>query len=138
MSADEQSWEASNGVEEILRLVAEGHMSPQEADAVLSELDAASRAGGSGAQREERSRRDDRVRETFRHARIEVTERGRSVVNMRVPILPIALSRHALSHVPGLSEDNVEHITDAIERGLTGRVLEVQDDDGDGVRIIVE
>jgi hypothetical protein len=140
MSADEQPWDAYNSVEEILRLVAEGHMSPQEADAVLAELDSASRAGTSrpGATRERRRGPEDRGRDAFRHARIEVTERGRSVVNMRVPILPISLGRHALSHVPGLSEDNVDHITEAIERGLTGRILEVQDDDGDGVRIIVE
>ena len=126
-------------VDEILRLVAEGHMSPEEADAVLSELDGSSRSRWSRRlEAGERTEVDDRRRDAFRHARIEVTERGRSVVNMRIPILPLALGRHALTHVPGLSEDNVDHITQAIERGLTGRILEVQDDDGDGVRITVE
>jgi len=125
-------------VQEILRLVAEGHLSPLEADAVLSELDSASQRSGSASRAPSDRARDDRGRESFRHARIEVTERGRSVVNMRVPIFPLALGRHALTHVPGLSEDNVDHITEAIERGLTGRILEVQDGDGDGVRITVE
>jgi hypothetical protein len=136
MNADERTEQHTDEVEEILRLVAEGHMSPQEADAVLSELESA-RSRGSASRAADRGR-DDRSRESFRHARIEVTERGRSVVNMRVPIFPLALGRHALTHVPGLSEDNVDHITEAIERGLTGRILEVQDGDGDGVRITVE
>jgi hypothetical protein len=140
MSADEHAARQPDEVEEILRLVAEGHMSPQEADAVLSELESASELRGSrGRGASDRDRVvDSRGRESFRHARIEVTERGRSVVNMRVPIFPLDLGRHALTHVPGLSEDNVDHITEAIERGLTGRILEVQDGDGDGVRITVE
>jgi hypothetical protein len=138
MNADERAARQPDEVEEILQLVAEGHMSPQEADAVLSELESASRTRGSARGGDAHRARDDRGRESFRHARIEVTERGRSIVNMRVPILPLALGRHALTHVPGLSEDNVDHITEAIERGLTGRILEVQDGDGDGVRITVE
>jgi hypothetical protein len=140
MSSDEHDARPGDEVEQILRLVAEGHMSPQEADAVLDELDSASHGRGSrGRGADDPGRRgDERGRESFRHARIEVTERGRSVVNMRVPIFPLSLGRHALTHVPGLSEDNVDHITEAIERGLTGRILEVQDGDGDGVRITVE
>jgi hypothetical protein len=138
MNADERAARQLEEVEEILRLVAEGHMSPQEADAVLSELESASGSRRAAGRVAADRARGDRGRESFRHARIEVTERGRSVVNMRVPILPLDLGRHALTHVPGLSEDNVDHITEAIERGLTGRILEVQDGDGDGVRITVE
>jgi homogentisate 1,2-dioxygenase len=138
MNADENAARQPDEVEEILRLVAEGHMSPQEADAVLSELDSGSGSRRSAGRAAAERARQVRGRESFRHARIEVTERGRSVVNMRVPILPLDLGRHALTHVPGLSEDNVDHITEAIERGLTGRILEVQDEDGDGVRITVE
>jgi hypothetical protein len=130
----------SNDVEEILRLVAEGHMTPEEADAVLSDLERERRdARPRDAEDEPRDRgRSDMWERPVRHARIEVTERGRSVVNLRVPIVPLSLGRYALAHMPGLSEANVDHITDAIERGLTGRILEVQDDDGDGVRIVVE
>jgi hypothetical protein len=130
-----ESTSRPDAVEEILRLVAEGHMSPREADAVLSSLDGDAQSHDWGRNLHDRRPGE---REPVRHARIEVTERGRSVVNMRVPIIPLSLGRYALSHVPGLSEANVDHITDAIERGLTGRILEVQDDDGDGVRITVE
>jgi hypothetical protein len=130
----------AESVDEILRLVAEGRLSPQEADRLLAELDRAPRSGEWASGFDRRGERSGRLwrDEPMRHARIEVTERGRSVVNMRVPIAPISLGRYALSHVPGLSENDVARITDSIERGLSGRILEVQDDDGDGVRIIVE
>ena len=120
-------------------MVAEGRLSAEEADAMLSALDAHRRGPREAPRDVEALRRLDREDgNRRRHARIEVTERGRSVVNMRIPIVPFSLGRYALSHVPGLSDLNAERITDAIERGLTGPILEVQDDDGDGVRIVVE
>ena len=119
-------------VEEILTLVADGRLGPQEADALLAALD-------TDAVQEQEFEWDRRDRDsTRRHARIEVTERGRSVVNVRVPMVPFSLGRYALAHVPGLSEVNADRIRDAIERGVTGPILEVQDEDGDGVRIVVE
>jgi hypothetical protein len=135
LGAGRDDWRTLDDVDEILRLVSEGHMSPQEADAFLGELEKP-RADSPSSRAAEASnrRRDDRLK----HARIEVTERGRSVVNMRVPIVPLAVGRYALSRVPGLSESSVEQITNAIERGLTGQILQIQDEDGDGVRIVVE
>jgi hypothetical protein len=129
-------------VDEVLRMVSEGRLTAEEADAMLGALDAHRRGprempvpGGPFPEKGP-MRRDEPNRR--RHARIEVMERGRSVVNLKIPIVPFSLGRYALSHVPGLSDVNAERITDAIERGLTGPILEVEDDDGDSVRIVVE
>jgi hypothetical protein len=68
--------------------------------------------------------------------RIEVSEGGRKVVNLRVPL---SLGRMALDHVPGLSTDNITRIREALEQGFTGSLLVVDEGDaGDGVRIILE
>ena len=72
-----------------------------------------------------------------RAIRVEITERGRKVVNLRVPL---ALGRAALQRVPGLSEATTDRIREAIEGGLTGPIIAVDDPDGDGdgVRVVIE
>jgi hypothetical protein len=126
-------------LDSVLRLVAEGRLTADEAGPILDALQPSieppneapetvrhvigdvvpppSRNGGSG-----------------RALRIEVAERGRKVVNLRVPL---ALGRSALTHIPGLSESTAERIREALDSGIGGNILEV-DDDGDGVRIYVE
>lgn len=120
-------------LEAVLRLVAEGRLTVEEATPVLDALDARARAdqpmagpstgsatspgGGHG-----------------RAIRLEVTDKGRTVVNLRVPL---SLGRAALDRVPGLSEATTQRIREAIEGGVTGPILQV-DDAGDGVRVVVE
>jgi hypothetical protein len=70
-----------------------------------------------------------------RWARIEVREHGRRVVDLRVPI---SLGRFALSRVPGLSSEQVSEVEQAVMSGAHGPILDVQDPDGDGVRIVLE
>ena len=70
-----------------------------------------------------------------RYARVEVRERGRRVVDLRVPI---SLGRFALSRVPGLSAQQVAEVEAAVTSGAHGPILDVQDADGDGVRIVLE
>jgi hypothetical protein len=70
-----------------------------------------------------------------RFARIEVRERGRRVVDLRIPI---SLGRFALSRVPGLSSQQVAEVEAAVTSGAHGPILDVQDPDGDGVRIVLE
>jgi hypothetical protein len=68
--------------------------------------------------------------------RIEVSEAGRRVVNLRIPL---NLGRMALDHIPGLSTDNISRIREALAQGMTGSLLVVDEGDaGDGVRIILE
>jgi hypothetical protein len=100
------------------------------------------------------ARAHERVEDAFRHAderldaigsdidtqrgrqlRIRVTERGRQVVNLRIPI---GFVDAALGFVPGLGGDQSERIRDAVRSGAVGPIIDVEDPDGDGVLISVE
>jgi hypothetical protein len=127
---------ADDALETVLRLVADGRLSADEAGPILDALEtravaddrhidpgpagesAAPPAGGPG-----------------RALRVEVTEGGRKVVNLRVPL---ALGRAALRRIPGLSEATNDRIREAIENGLTGPIVAVDEASGDGVRILIE
>lgn len=125
---------ADDPLESVLRLVAEGRLTAAEAAPILDALgvtgpsedarehapasgSAASPAGGPG-----------------KALRIEITERGRKVVNLRVPL---SLGRAALTRIPGLAEATTDRIREALDAGLSGPIVTV-DDDGDGVRIVIE
>jgi hypothetical protein len=148
-------------LETILRLVAEGALSPDEAAPIIEALTRAERDERRGRQHDDRlSRHADRV---ARHAdrvsrhvaraearldealgqvkggpqlRIRVTERGRQVVNLRIPI---GFVDAALRFVPGLGGDQAARIKDAVRSGAVGPILDVEDADGEGgVLISVE
>jgi hypothetical protein len=70
------------------------------------------------------------------HLRIRVTERGRQVVNLRIPI---GFVDSALRFVPGLGGDQADRIRTAVRAGAIGPILDVEDPDGEGgVLISVE
>ncbi len=132
---------ATDPLDQVLRLVAEGRLTAEEAAPILAALDAAGSpgsagrdgpAGAPGAPGSDEPRRSASGGATS--LRIEVRESGRQVVNVR---LPIAVGRFALDRVPGLSGDQVSRVRQALRSGLSGPVLEV-DDGGDGVRIVLE
>ncbi len=70
-----------------------------------------------------------------RNVRLQVTERGRSMVDLRIPI---GLAGLAGTVVPGLSGPQAERIREALRSGRVGPVLEVLDERGDGVIISTE
>lgn len=123
-----------DALESVLRLVAEGRLSADEAKPILDAIDArtpsaqpdpgpsaepaTSPGGGPG-----------------RAIRLEVTEGGRKVVNLRVPL---ALGRAALSRIPGLSEATADMIRDLVDSGVSGPIVAVDDGPGDGVRVVIE
>jgi hypothetical protein len=137
-----------DAIEMVLQLVAQGRITPEEASLLLSALDetvgghgpgastgrsdgwttSAGRATGAGAGAQDR---DD----SGRTVKVEVTEDGEVVVNLR---LPAALGDLAMRRVPGLSENEATRIREALRRGLVGDILRVIDDGGNGVRISVE
>lgn len=130
-----------DALDSVLRLVAEGHLTADEAAPILDALEESADRSGDA----------QRVTDTGpaarsaapsgggpgRAIRVEITERGRKVVNLRVPL---ALGRAALQRVPGLSEATTDRIREAIEGGLTGPIIAVDDPDGDGdgVRVVIE
>ena len=151
-------------IETILRLVAEGTLTPEDAEPIIAALsrredddawpgNRAAREAHRRLTREERraERINERVRRAFaraeervaeaalvargRQLRIRVTERGRQVVNLRIPV---AFADAALRFVPGLGGDQSERIRDAVRAGVSGPILDVEDPDGDGVLISIE
>ncbi|MEJ7754764.1 MAG: hypothetical protein WKF38_06235 [Candidatus Limnocylindrales bacterium] len=70
-----------------------------------------------------------------RNVRLQVTERGRAMVDLRIPV---GLAGLAGAVVPGLSGPQAERIRDALRTGRVGPVLEVLDEHGDGVVISTE
>lgn len=126
-------------LESVLRLVAEGRLTAEEARPILDAIEAtgpssAAPAGvfdGAGPTAEPATAPGGGP---GRAIRLEVTDKGRKVVNLRVPL---ALGRAAIDRIPGLTEGTAQRVREAISAGVTGPILQV-DDEGDGVRIVIE
>jgi hypothetical protein len=135
----------ADALDDVLRLVAEGRLTAEEAAPVIDALEAVAAARASGNRYDDGSADqatpDGGTPEpgsTGRPTalRLEVSEGGRRVVNLRVPL---SLGRAALDRIPGLSIGDVSSIRDALDAGITGPILAVdEDDDGNGVRIVLE
>ena len=124
-------------VDKILRLVEEGALSPDEADRILATLaeaddtrERASRLADSLAADE-----GDHIGDRARHLRVEITEGGRRVVNLRVPV---NVASFAAGFVPGLPAEAAERIRSSIRAGLRGPIVDIATEDGDRVLIVNE
>jgi len=124
-------------LERILELVASGRLTADEAAPILEALEAkgATRDAGFAAADAGDGATGTTGPGKARYARVEVRERGRRVVDLRVPI---SLGRLALSRVPGLSREQVSEVEEAVVSGARGPIFDVEDADGDGVRIVLE
>jgi hypothetical protein len=147
----------SEELETVLRLVADGTITPEQAAPIIEALTRAERtAGGDRVEdrigrhvarahrtvdraheriEEVRSRVEGRRTGGGRQLRIRVTEHGRQVVNLRIPI---GFIDAALSFVPGIGGDQSERIRQAVAAGTLGPIIDVEDPDGDSVVISVE
>jgi hypothetical protein len=129
--------------EDILKLVAEGRLTAEEAAPILDALSAASKATNQAAAAVKAIQQPAVVEAgpgspqagSPRFARIEVRDGGKRVVDLRIPI---SLGRFALGRVPGLSAQHIADVEQAVASGDRGPILDVQDEDGDGVRIVLE
>jgi hypothetical protein len=138
---------AADPLDEVLRLVAEGRLTADEAAPILAALDERGGTGprpdptaGSGgaagpATDPTAAPADDTVPGRATSLRLEIRDGGRQVVNLR---LPIAIGRMAVDKVPGLSGEQVDRVREALASGIRGPILTVDDGDGDTVRIVVE
>jgi hypothetical protein len=124
-------------LERVLQLVAEGRLTAEEAAPILDALNAADdaiRDGMAAAEMGAAASGDAAGRTGATAIRIEVSDKGRNVVNLRIPI---PLGRFALDRIPGLAGNHADLVRQALADGRTGTLL-VLDDDGDGVRIALE
>ena len=128
-------------LERVPELVATGRLTAEEAAPILDALEAkatrgAERDAAAGASdAEAQGQGGGQGTGNARYARVEVRDRGRRVVDLRVPI---SLGRFALRRVPGLSSQQIADVEEAVTSGAHGPILDVQDADGDGVRIVLE
>jgi hypothetical protein len=133
-----------DALDDVLRLVAEGRLTAAEAAPIIAALEAADQERDEAPGKAGRTFRWDRSSasadaarsdaQAGRSVRLEVTEGGRTVVNLR---LPAGLGEAAMLRVPGLSPSQVERIRGALADGLRGTLLEAGED-GDGVRISID
>jgi hypothetical protein len=117
-------------LDRVLHLVAEGRLTAEEAGPILDALDAARPPAVAGDVLEP----DIANGRPASALRIEVSELGRKVVNLRVPL---SLGGAAITRVPGISEAISDRIREAIAANIKGAIIDV-DDDGNGVRISIE
>ena len=123
----------------VLRLVAEGKLSAEEAAPIIEALG-----------RHTTPRPPEPPAEGFpfsgtlpgkgagrgRRVRIQVTERGRRVVDVRVPL---AFAAMAARMVPGIPDSYAALIERAVADDMVGPIVDLaEDEDGDGVLITVE
>ena len=120
----------------VLELVAKGRLTAEEAGPILEALEAKSGSGeGSPGIDGPDAAAGGPATGTARYARVEVRESGRRIVDLRVPI---SLGRFALARVPGLSREQITEVEEAVVSGARGPIFDVEDADGDGVRIVLE
>ena len=148
-------------LETILRLVADGRLSPEEAAPIIDALTRAAHTHDLVDDEDDddpithHSRRLDhqvhRAQRSIdralaraqvaidagggRQLRIQVKEGGRQRVNLRIPI---GFVDAAIGFVPGLGGEQADRIRDAVKSGEVGPIIDVEDPDGDGVLISVE
>jgi hypothetical protein len=131
-------------VDKILKLVADGALTADEADEILEAMSAGDGPAVPplpGAPPQPPAPPEPPVapgafqRTGGRHLRIEVSEGGKRVVNLRVPL---NIAGWASSFLPGLSDEATDRIRGAASSGERGPILDVSGDDGSRVLIVSE
>lgn len=127
----------ADALDQVLRLVADGRLTAAQAAPILDALAEDDDRATPGLDPVRADATDDSTgapRGSATSIRIEITEGGRKVVNLRVPV---ALGRMALDRIPGLSGTNADMVRQALADRRSGTLLDI-DDDGSGVRIALE
>jgi hypothetical protein len=119
----------------ILGQVASGELSPEDAEPIIEALTAErTLRDPRSTSAPERPTRSGAGQAAGRAVRVKVLEGGRTVVNLRIPMSWTGLT----SLVPGLSNAQVQRVSDALRNGERGPIVDIQDADGDGVVISTE
>jgi hypothetical protein len=117
----------------VLRLVAEGKLSADEAAPIIDAL------GHRNAPRPPQTppaSEPTAGKSRGRRIRIQVTEKGRRVVDVRVPL---AFAAMAGRMVPGIPDSYRALIEQAVEGDVVGPIVDLaEDEDGDAVLITIE
>jgi DNA-binding transcriptional ArsR family regulator len=117
----------------VLKMVAEGKISPEEASELLEALEESSGEKQAAAKGDVAGRRWFRLRVTD-------TNSGKARVNMRMPLgLVTAGLKLGLKFAPEIDGLSAEEILTAIQSGQMGKILELDDEkDGEHVEVFVD
>ena len=135
-------------LDEVLRLVAEGRLRPDEAAPIIEALAGArtaaeqARAAGAAAREAARGARSGGGPASGpsgpagppRRLRVQVRESGRVVVDLQLPGVLAELA----GAVPGIPSGYAERVREALRTGLRGPIVDVIDEDGSGVTISID
>jgi hypothetical protein len=116
----------------ILRLVAEGKLSADEAAPIIEALGLPPRVHAEDPHVTRHAAHGEAPR---RRIRIQVNERGRKVVDLRVPLTFAAVAARA---VPGIPDRYAALIEEAVASETMGVIVDTEDEHGDGVLITLE
>ena len=120
----------------VLRLVAEGKLSAEDAAPIIEALGRHSAPRPPDPGFPFSGTLPGKATGRGRRVRIQVTERGRRVVDVRVPL---AFAAMAARMVPGIPDSYAVLIERAVEDDMVGPIVDLaEDEDGDGVLITVE
>ncbi len=121
----------------VLRLVSEGKLTPEEAAPIIEALTSSSAppSGETPGSSTTPGPTFGRGATRGRRVRIQVSERGRRVVDVRVPL---AFAAMAAKMVPGIPESYQALIQQAVETDQVGPIVDAEDEDGDAVLISIE
>ena len=132
-------------VEDVLRLVADGRLTPAEAAPILDALDARERAsrplaGGRDATPDSRAGTANAGTSGPTGAgaptriRVQVRENGRVVVDLQVPGVLAGLA----GSLPGIPAGYADRVREALRTGLRGPIIDIRDEDDSGLTITID
>ena len=132
-------------VEDVLRLVAEGRLTPAEAAPILDALDARERAsrapsGGGPATPGPRAGAANAGPsgpigpDAPTRIRVQVRENGRVVVDLQVPGVLAGLA----GSLPGIPTSYADRVREALRTGLRGPIVDIRDEDDSGLTITID
>jgi len=103
----------------ILKMVEEGKISPEEAARLLSALGKAERRRAAASPGEGR----------WLRVRVTDVDSGKTAVNVNLPISLVNVGlRMGARFVPEMEGVNMAELDDAIRRGLTGKIIDIVDE----------
>lgn len=124
----------SDALEELLRLVAEGRLTPEEAAPLIDALARTPRDADEPRRASESRANYGRTSLAPARLRVRVRDNGRAVVDLQVPGVLAELA----SSLPGIPLAYAEKVREALRSGARGAIVDVADEDGNGVSITID
>ena len=131
-------------IEDVLRLVAEGRLTPAEAAPIVEALGRGRASDGPGAARPAAGNARHGAPDVGSSAssgsgapariRVQVRENGRVVVDLQVP----GVLANLAGALPGIPTGYADRVREALRTGLRGPIVDIRDEDGGGLTITID